>query len=435
VIFLILVSLFLVLKHVHSADENIITPVNPIFTGGSMKKRRATVGVGFRILVTIFFLAFLVTAAVPDDAGAVKRRWFKKVDGSNGPDYGNGVAVAPDGHIYVTGQVNIEDSNNNIWLRKYTPGGARVWTRSKDGPIGADDRGYGVTVAHDGNVYVAGQLWVSHHYADIWVRGYSPSGGKLWTRNVQGELNIGDIGFGAAVGPDGSVYITGKLSHPTRGLDVWLRKYTPAGKTVWTRRYDDGLGNLEEGLSVTVSPTGGVFVCGAAQDPSGGRIFFLRKYTNAGKKKWTIRSAEIHECKDVAATQNGAVYTVGTTKEAGPVQEDGWIRKYSRKGKVLWTKTYDGPANDEDEFKGVAVTPSGGAYATGYVTANGSGQDIVLVKYSPKGDFKWKRTYNHENDADEGRDIAVSPLDGSIYITGYVFDQQTVPDIFLLKYR
>ena len=52
---------------------------------------------------------------------------------ANGCDHGNGVAVAADGSVYVTGKTDVAGQAGNLLLRKYAPNGALHWMKTYNG--------------------------------------------------------------------------------------------------------------------------------------------------------------------------------------------------------------------------------------------------------------------------------------------------------------
>jgi len=85
---------------------------------------------------------------------------------------------------------------------------------------------------------------------------------------------------------------------------------------------------------------------------------------------------------------------------------------------VWWDERYNGPPDDADEARAIAVDAAGNAYVTGTSFGNNGNLDIVTIKYSPTGQVVWTATFDGNNDNDEGRDIEVDNS-GNVYVTGY----------------
>jgi hypothetical protein len=108
--------------------------------------------------------------------------------------------------------------------------------------------------------------------------------------------------------------------------------------------------------------------------------------------------------------------------------------------KSQWVAQYgSNPELDVDlsNSKGLSVTVDnwGNCYVTGYTNAPGTGNDIFVVKYSPAGDTLWTRSYNGtQNSDDQGNAIAVD-LWGNVYVTGTAKIIGKSNEIILLKYN
>jgi len=83
--------------------------------------------------------------------------------------------------------------------------------------------------------------------------------------------------------------------------------------------------------------------------------------------------------------------------------------------------------NHDDAGWAVTTNPwNGDIYVAGtiYVSAVNL-NDMCLVKYNANGVFQWYRRFGRPARNDEALDVAVSPLNGEIYMTGYVRDPGT----------
>lgn len=160
-----------------------------------------------------------------------------------------GLAVAPDGSLYVS-----DTTNHRIWHVSAQGAVLGSWGKAGTGP-GQFNEPWGVAVDQDGNVYVA----------DTWnhrVQKFDPQGTFLlqWGRN--GLYAVGDpAGAGAfygprgiAVGPDGNLYVTDTGNKR-------IQVFTPEGQFV--RDFGGSgreLGQLDEPVGLAVGTGGEVFV-------------------------------------------------------------------------------------------------------------------------------------------------------------------------------
>jgi len=66
----------------------------------------------------------------------------------------------------------------------------------------------------------------------------------------------------------------------------------------------------------------------------------------------------------------------------------------SAKVHEMWVVRYNGPGNDQDEARALAVDDSGYLYVTGGSYGSGTQSDYATVKYTPNGDTVWVARYN-----------------------------------------
>src|SRR2546422_1248995 len=95
-------------------------------------------------------------------------------------------------------------------------------------------------------------------------------------------------------------------------------------------------------------------------------------------------------------------------------------RAHAAGGVPLWTNFYNGPANSHDIAEAVAVDASGNVFVTGRSWSGNdpASSDYATVAYSSAGVPLWTRRYNGTaNDEDDAYAIAVDKS-GNVFVTG-----------------
>jgi len=173
-------------------------------------------------------------ATVKYDASDGTELWVARYNSIAGYPANEAFAVGVDhsGNVYVTG-VSIEFNSEDYLTIKYDSSGIRRWIVGYDGPHGGADWGLGMAVAPDGNVYVTGMS--GGDYATV---GYDTDGNPLWdfgeredgTTEVAVRYNgygLGDDEAKAIVlGGCSSIYVTGMSWGGSSQYDLATVKYS-----------------------------------------------------------------------------------------------------------------------------------------------------------------------------------------------------------------
>ena len=152
-----------------------------------------------------------------------------------------------------------------------------------------------------------------------------------WTQQV-GDGTY-DEAYGVAVDARGNVLVVGYTDGVLPGQksagesDAFVRKYDPNGKELWTRQF--GSTGDDEALGVAVDARGNVLMVGwtegtlPGQRSAGKRDVFVRKYDPAGRELWTRQfgSRDSDWASGVAVDAHGNVLVVGWTEGALPGQK------------------------------------------------------------------------------------------------------------------
>ena len=198
-----------------------------------------------------------------------------------GVDAGRGIALDEQGNIYVTGvsdspwgnPVRPHAGDDDIVVLKLDSTGRLQWNTFYG--TAAVDRGSGVAVDKDGNVYVVGGCdpekfapITTHFYGathqQIAVLKYDTAGNLLW-HSLHGGSCTDKSGV---IVTDGNIYVAGttwetwgKPENPHSGsCDVVLLKFDSSGTLKWNSFY--GSEDPEECYGIAVDGRGNIYICG-----------------------------------------------------------------------------------------------------------------------------------------------------------------------------
>ena len=384
--------------------------------------------------------------------------WVRQLGGQR-PDEGTGVAVDGQGNVYITGtfmeMVDFDPGpevytltsavgTEDVFVVKLDRDGTFVWARRMGGDD--QDKGYGVAVDGQGNVYITGFFWeadtvdfdpgpevytlTSAGSADVFVAKLDRDGAFVWARRLGGRE--GDRGYGVAVDGQSNVYITGTFEgrasvDPEAGTvnltsadgtkDVFVAKLDRDGIYRWARRL--GGSRDDAGHGVAVDRQGNVYITGSFQgtadfDPGPGVVNltsagnadgFVWKLDSGGTFVWARRlgGSRGDAGRGVAVDEQGNVYTTGAFMDTvdfvprpgpGAVKltsaggTDGFVWKLDSDGTYRWVQQAGG--SGPDGGAGIAVDGQGNVYTTGEITGPADFDPGSGTFNLPSGFFVWK---------------------------------------------
>jgi uncharacterized delta-60 repeat protein len=382
----------------------------------------------FSGLVALAILDLLVVWLVLAGAawGGASAAWFRRYNGpGNDVDFASAIAVDTLGNVYVTGH-SASFSSLDYATIKYSSSGERLWVRRYNGTGDSFDKAHAIAVDGSGNVYVTGESWGAHGGYDYATIKYSSSGERLWVRRYDGPVSGSDYGRAIAVDTGGNVYVTGEsYGGPINGYDYATVKYSSSGERLWVKRYNASNGT-DDATAIAVR-SGNVYVTGGSVGATSNYDYATFKYSTSGVRAWFRRyngpGDEVDYARAIAVDSAGNVYVTGESDSFGST--DYATIKYSSSGERLWVRRYNGPGDSFDKSKGVAVDSAGNVYVIGESWGAGTGYDYATIKYSPSGERLWVRRYDGPvSGSDYGRAIAVDTED-NVYVTGMSFGGPT----------
>jgi len=161
--------------------------------------------------------------------------------------------------------------------------------------------------------------------------------------------------------------------------------------------------------------------------------------TTAGRPDWYVADAKtlwVARYSPAPDEKANCQPTAMTTDAAGNIYITGFLStlhndvdfltlKYDPNGKLLWRARYNGPGNDVDRARSIAVDKDGNVYVTGDSDngkGNGltrlSGLDWATIKYDKDGNQLWVARYNGPRDGEDRPVKVCVDWQGFVYVAG-----------------
>ena len=356
------------------------------------------------------------------------------------------IAVNSAGHAVVTGSSTGRFGLKQWLTIAYDSSGAPIWTNRHhyDGPGSFYAyQANAVALDSEGNAFVTGVAIGGASGQDFVTIKYSVTGVGLWTNRYDGPGSGNDGATAIVLDGGGNVIVAG-TSVGTDGLssffDFATVKYSSAGVPLWTNRFN-GPGQHEDGAKgVAVDHTGNVFVTGDSYTSEGSSDYLTLAYSSMGEPLWTNRyngpGNNSDYAKAVAVDHNGNVLVTGDSWN-GTDQEYATIA-YSGAGVPLWTNRYHAPWSGNHIVTDMALDAAGNVFVTGrdggFMSPGGG---FATIKYSNGGMPLWTNRYNGPVTSlgynDNARAIAVDSS-GNVVVTGESFRDVETSDFATISY-
>lgn len=386
------------------------------------------------VLVMIGALALLAPLAAAGTAGAADQRlWVRHFAYSDGNDFWTHIAAGPSGSVYVAGWGNAEALSERAMVAKYTGSGRRVWVKTFAGFAGAT-MATGLAVDARGNAFVIGsERYPSTPESHIFVMKLSSRTGKrVWLKRYDGPAPAGhDFAHDIALGPKGAVYVTGTTTTADSGFDALLLKYVDKGGSaaqVWKRTLRNAsappLLDADEARRVVVDDDGRVFWAGKSDKGTGKYRAFVRRVTPAGKTVWTDRIAmdatESLGVIDLELFPAGGVVVAGVRSPVPATGTDTFVKRYTALGAARFLRVLAGP-HDEIAYD-LAVDPAGNIAVAGQLIDDVTHHATAwVVRGDAKFSGRWQKTYASSDPSQPAvfNALAMSPA-GALFCGGRV---------------
>ena len=367
------------------------------------------------------------------------QEWVERYDGTcHGWDVVHDIAIDDTGNVYITGSTQVCGSGQDYATIKYNSAGDVVWIATYNGPLNSHDQAYAMALAKSGNIYVTGGSFGNGTERDYLTIKYNQNGDTLWTRRYNSPVYDLDEAVLIVLDDSENVYISGYSEYYLSNLSYYTIKYDSSGNQVWANRWE-GTGGIAENRphDMVMDKHGNIYITGESSNNVGNLdAFGTIKINQSGDTVWTDRyhgysNVGLSEAYGIAIDDIGNAYVTG---QSDTVSEFGghWnivTIKYNPSGQREWVNRI--------------TSPQFGTYGIGYdvavdkdgniIVVGGDGNGLCLtIKYTPAGDTVWTAQYGAP--LAEGTNMVLDD-ENNIYITGIVNVSGGEPDIVTLKYN
>jgi uncharacterized delta-60 repeat protein len=359
----------------------------------------------------------------------------------NAHDEPVGLAISPEGNVWVTGMVQNLDTSYDFYTIIYAPDGNPISEMLYDGSSHKDDIPSDIIIDSESRSYVLGQTWVTGSQEDYLLIRYDQSGSIVWEVSYDDPLEGQDIPVELAL--DSTIHIGAIGSSYSGQYEGWLDYcavlWDTAGNEKCVARYN-GDGDLgDHGVSITFDTQGNFIVTGHALHGTDTEYDITTlKYDTTGTPLWEVRydgpvSQGDYATKVIADSQDNVV--VCGTSRGGYGHRDYVTLKYDPDGQLLWSKRYNGPGFMEDYSTDMILDRDDNIYVTGRSKGSQQNYDIATVKYTSEGILDWAERFDgFWGTDDEGYDLTLDES-GNVYVIGTSFNSEEFStDIVTLKY-
>lgn len=234
-----------------------------------------------------------------------------------------------------------------------------------------------------------------------------------------------------ATDAEGNVYVAGStrgdlFATRTGAGDIFIVKYDPDGKEIWTRQFGGTRYNNVRDLAV--DDAGNLYATGSAEDlfatPQGDDDVIVMAYGPTGTELWSAQfgTPERDAGNGIALDDDGNVYVTGYTQgdlfATSEDRHDVFVAKFDSTGSQVWGEQR---GTSEVDAGARVVVDGSGVYAAGatlgslFASNQGSG-DIFVIKFDFDGNEQWSEQFGTSG-ADDA--FAAAEADGGgVHVAG-----------------
>ena len=315
------------------------------------------------------------------------------------PGFGRSVTAAvlqlkKSGQLRLSGYSQ-EDDSSAVILASYDLSGKKIF--SKTITLTGRASGKGMAMDPEGNIYIPAEVPFN-------LMKIRKTGEQIWSNELSSGLRLQAL----AADTEFSLYLTGSIEQSLDGnkskggADIFLLKMYQMGPKRWSRTFGTPLD--ESGTALALQSDKAIAIVGyvtqvenGSEDKREYHDAFVIKYDSEGKQQWSyvIKGTKTEQSTVALWTPQGNLLVGGYTESSLETQshsgkEDAFLAKLDSGGELLWLRQFGTKENERP--LGIALGTEGQIYVTGFTEAQmdgakySGGRDVFLVQFNKDGE-------------------------------------------------
>ncbi len=375
-------------------------------------------------IIKILLLILCVILPYSKSFSQPQTEWVQRFNSpGNYNDYVTDMAIDKSGNVYLTGYVQVNDTDQNFVTIKYNTQGIEQWARYYDGPDHREDKPVAIAVDDSGNVFVAGSSYSLIRSYDYLTIKYNSIGDSVWVRRHSNGLTVNAM----TLDIEDNIYVTGG----TLQDDILTVKYNSNGNLKWERYYNGIANGYDVSYDLAIDKNNIIYVIGGVTGKGG----IILKYDSSGNQFLPIVFSNFAPNKKILIDSSLTIFLGFDSYGGISTRYDIGVAKVNTSGTINWIRTYhNSSTNNNDYINDMSLDRFGNVTATGISGDSGElAWDIVTIKYNNNGDTLWINRYNPAHNSNDVPSAIASDKYGNSYVTG-TSDSNLFAKMITIKY-
>ena len=174
--------------------------------------------------------------------GQLNLVWEETYDGYGEEDRGKGIKVDNQGNVYVAGFVTTQNEGKNYSLLKFDANGNLGWSKEYNGITSQDDEAVNLVIKDNDMIFVTGSSYAGNN-SDFVTLGYDENGELFNEIIYNGDSGLDDTPTHMGIDLDGNIIVAGQSQISGSNFENVTVKYTVHEKSI---DLSNGVNNANE---------------------------------------------------------------------------------------------------------------------------------------------------------------------------------------------